>query len=54
MVNQLEDLALTQTLFEEGQLIHHGDMDEFVDIIRKNRNSLNNLDVSSAQVRELI
>ena len=54
VVNQLEDLALTQTLFEEGQLIHHGDMEEFVDIIRKNRNSLNNLDVSSARVRELI
>ena len=52
--NQLEDLALTQTLFEEGQLIHQGEVEEFVNIIRKNRNSLNKMDLSSPEVQDLI
>ena len=39
-VNQLEDMALTQTMFDEGHLIWQGDAEEFVNIIRKSRNSI--------------
>lgn len=53
VVNKLEDLALTQTMFQEGTLIHQGHVDEFVDIIRTNRHSLHNLDLESEEVQEL-
>ena len=33
-LNKLEDLALTQTMFEHGSLIYQGDASEFVNIIR--------------------
>jgi len=39
-VNYLEDLALTQTMFEKGTLICHGEAEDFVNIIRSNRNSI--------------
>ena len=39
-VNYLEDLALTQTMFEKGTLICHGEAEDFVNIIRTNRNSI--------------
>ena len=43
-VNQLEDMALTQTMFEEGKLIWQGEAEEFVNIIQKSRNSIKNMD----------
>ena len=49
-VNQLEDRALAQTLFEDGTLIHHGQAEQFIDIIRVNRNSLQNIDLESKAV----
>ena len=42
-VNQLEDMALTQTMFEEGKLIWLGDAEEFVNIIQNSRNSIQNM-----------
>ena len=42
-VNMLEDMALTQTMFEEGKLIWHGEAEEFVNIIRKSRSSIQNM-----------
>ena len=42
-VNQLEDMALTQTMFEEGKLIWQGEAEEFVNIIKKSRNSIQNM-----------
>jgi len=43
-VNQLEDMALTQTMFEEGKLIWQGEAEEFVHIIQKSRSSIQNMD----------
>jgi hypothetical protein len=51
-VNYLEDLALTQTMFEKGTLICNGEAEDFVNIIRANRNSIQNMD--SENVREYI
>ena len=39
-INQLEDLALTQTMFENGTLICQGEASAFINIIRSNRNSI--------------
>ena len=39
-VNYLEDLAITQTMFENGTLICQGEVMDFINVIRKNRNSI--------------
>ena len=39
----MEDMALTQTMFEEGKLIWQGEAEEFVNIIRKSRSSIQNM-----------
>ena len=36
-------MALTQTMFEEGKLIWQGEAEEFVNIIRKSRSSIQNM-----------
>ena len=42
--NYLEDQALTQSMFENGTLICHGEAEAFVNIIRTSRNSIKNMD----------
>ena len=51
-VNYLEDLALTQTMFENGTLICQGEVMDFINVIRKNRNSIQNMD--STEVKNYI
>ena len=39
-LNYLEDMALTQSMFENGTLICHGEATDFVNIIRHKRKSI--------------
>ena len=48
-LNYLEDMALTQSMFENGTLICHGEAEAFVNIIRNSRRSFQ--DMGSEEVK---